>query len=42
MKYRDLIQFEPITEVVRFSDLKVEDNREKFVRTFVFFRSLSR
>jgi len=36
MKYRDLIQFEPITEVVRFSDLKVEDNREKFVRTFVF------
>lgn len=36
MKYRDLIQFEPITQVVRFGDLKKESNCEKFVRTFVF------
>ena len=36
MKYRELIQFEPITEVVRFGDLKKESNCEKFVRTFVF------
>lgn len=36
MKYRDLLNFEPITEVVRFGDLKQEANREKFVRTFVF------
>ena len=36
MKYSELIHFEPITEIVRFSDLADERKRENFVRTFVF------
>lgn len=36
MKYRDLIHFKPITEVIRFGDLKDEKKRQHFVETFVF------
>ena len=36
MKYRDLIHFKPITEVVRFGDLRDEKKRQQFVETFVF------
>ena len=36
MKYRDLIHFKPITEVVRFGDLRDERKRQQFVETFVF------
>ena len=36
MKYSDLIQFKPITEVVKFGDLKEETKRQHFVETFVF------
>ena len=36
MKYSDLIQFKPITEVVKFGDLKEETKRQHFVVTFVF------
>ena len=36
MKYRDLIHFKPITEVIRFGDLRDERKRQQFVETFVF------
>lgn len=36
MKYRDIIQFEPINEVVKFSRLDEEDYRKSLVRNFVF------
>lgn len=36
MKYRDLIHFKPITEIIRFGDLKDERKRQQFVETFVF------
>ena len=36
MKYRELIQFEPINEVVKFSRLEEEDYRMSLVRNFVF------
>ena len=36
MKYRELIQFEPINEVVKFSRLEEEDYRKSLVRNFVF------
>lgn len=38
MKYRELIQFEPINEVVKFSRLEEEDYRKGLVRNFVFSR----
>ena len=36
MKYRGLIHFKPITEVIHFSDLNDERKRQQFVETFVF------
>ena len=36
MKYRDLIQFKPINEVIRFGDIREERKRQQFVETFVF------
>ena len=36
MKYRDLIQFEPINEVVKFDRLQSDDYRRSLVRNFVF------
>jgi len=36
MKYKDLIQFEPINEVVKFERLNSEDYRKSLVRNFVF------
>lgn len=39
MKYRDLIQFEPINEVVKFGRLNEGDYRESLVRNFVFSKT---
>lgn len=36
MKYKDLIQFEPINEVVKFDQLANNDYRRSLVRNFVF------
>ncbi len=36
MKYRELIQFEPINEVVKFDRLQNDDYRRSLVRNFVF------
>ncbi len=36
MKYSDLIQFEPINEVVKFERLTSDDYRQSLVRNFVF------
>lgn len=36
MKYRELINFEPITEVVKFSETHKEDYQKNLVKTFVF------
>ena len=36
MKYKDLIQFEPINEVVKFDRLQSDDYRKSLVRNFVF------
>lgn len=36
MKYRELLQFEPITEVVKFDRLSDLDYQESLVKTFVF------
>lgn len=36
MKYSDLIQFEPINEVVKFERLSSDDYRQSLVRNFVF------
>ena len=36
MIYSELIQFEPITEVVKFSKTHRADYQENLVRTFVF------
>lgn len=36
MKYRELIQFEPISEVIKFARLSEEKYRESLVRNFVF------
>jgi len=40
MKYRDLINFEPITQVVKFSRLDEKDYRENLVKTFVFSNTI--
>ena len=39
MKYKDLIQFEPIEEVIKFSNLNNEDYRHSLVRNFVFSKA---
>lgn len=36
MKYRDIIKFDPINEVVKFSRLGEENYRTSLVRNFVF------
>ncbi len=36
MKYKDLIQFEPISEVIKFARLNETDYRQSLVRNFVF------
>ena len=36
MKYNDLIQFDPIEEVIKFNQLQSEDYRHSLVRNFVF------
>lgn len=35
MKYRDLIQFDPIDEIIKFSKLGSDDYRAKIVKDFV-------
>ena len=35
MRYNDLIQFDPIVEVVKLHLLENEENRKRLVRTFV-------
>ena len=39
MKYRDLIQFESVDEIIKFDKLDSEDYRERLVKTFVFSES---
>lgn len=39
MKYSELLQFEPITEVVKFDRLSDPNYRKSLVRTFVFSKS---
>lgn len=36
MRYRELIQFEPIEEVIKFNQLSKEDYRQALVKNFVF------
>jgi DNA replication protein DnaC len=36
MKYKDLLNFEPITEVVKFSKTNETDYQKNLVKTFVF------
>ena len=36
MKYKELINFEPITEVVKFSETHKSDYQKSLVKTFVF------
>ena len=36
MKYKDLLNFEPITEVVKFSRTNESDYQQSVVKTFVF------
>jgi hypothetical protein len=40
MKYKDLIDFEPINEVVQFSKTNEEDYQKNLVKTFVFSKSI--
>lgn len=39
MEYSDLIQFEPITEVVKFSETHKSDYQQNLVKTFVFSKA---
>ena len=39
MKYKDLIQFESVDEIIKFDKLGDEDYRERLVKTFVFSNS---
>ena len=39
MKYKDLIQFDPIDEIIKFSKLDNEDYRSKIVGNFVCSRT---
>ena len=36
MKYKDLIQFDPIDEIIKFGKLDDDDYRAKVVKNFVF------
>ena len=36
MKYKELLNFEPITEVVKFSRTSEKDYQNSLVKTFVF------
>ena len=42
MKYRDLIQFESVDEIIKFDKLDSEDYRERLVKTFVFSESFEK
>ena len=39
MKYNELINFEPITEVVKFSETHKDDYQKNLVKTFVFSKT---
>ena len=39
MKYKDLIQFESVDEIIKFDKLDNENYRERLVKTFVFSES---
>ena len=39
MKYKELIQFDPIDEIIKFGKLDDEDYRAKLVRNFVCLNS---
>ena len=39
MKYQELINFEPITEVVKFSETHKDDYQKNLVKTFVFSKT---
>ena len=39
MKYKEVINFEPITEVVKFSETHKEDYQKNLVKTFVFSKA---
>ena len=36
MKYKELIQFDPIEEIIKFNQLNNENYRQSLVKTFVF------
>lgn len=36
MKYKDILQFEPITEVIQIDQLSKADYRKDIIRTFVY------
>ena len=36
MKYRDILQFEPITDVIQLDKLGSSDYREDIIKTFVY------
>ena len=36
MKYKDILQFDPITEVIQLDLLSKDDYRKEIVRTFVY------
>ena len=38
MKYSELIQFEPLNEVVKFNRLSEDKYRENLVKTYVLFQ----
>jgi hypothetical protein len=40
MKYKDLIQFEPINEVVKFSRTTEEDYQKSLIKSYVFSKAL--
>lgn len=40
MKYKDLIQFEPITSVVKLTDAGEQSEAERLVKTFVFSKKI--
>ena len=37
MKYKELLNFEPITEVVKFSRTSDAEYQKSLIKTFVFF-----
>ena len=40
MKYSDLIQFDPIDEIIKFGQLDNEDYREKLVKKLCLFSDI--